>query len=365
MSHDALVECAFAALQHDPEGMADLMGVDFGFKYVRGESDGRTRCLRFFVKEKTGADELAPERRLPNPLLLPAPFGEQPTDVISLSPFDFPREGAPAPGRRRTERLNPLRPGISVSHPGLGSGTLGALVVCEETGELAVLSAAHVLAGRFARKGDPIYQPGVLDDADMEFDAIGYLEDWCLDEDGDAAIAVLNRTRMIEPELIDDSLAITGAATVELGEVLAKSGRGSNGTRGKVDGVGRYRLTLDEQTYWLQGFRLVSDRGKLSDPGDSGALWYRERDGVYEGIGLHVDGDRLGDPQEFGIACHLPRVLERLRVRLLQPGEQERRRKPVFLPEDLANTVRSMWDEAQRTALSETRRRDLERQVAA
>ena len=360
MNHEALVECAYEALQNHP----DLMGVDFGYKYVQGGSDGQTRCLRFFVKEKVGADGLSPNQVLPNPLVLPAPFGEQATDVISLSPFDFPREGAPVHCKERTERFNPLRPGISVSHPGLGSGTLGALVVCQDTGELAVLSAAHVLAGRFARKGDPIFQPGVLDHADMEFDAIGYLEDWCLDEDGDAAIAVLNRTRMVEPELIDDRLAITAAATVELGEVLTKSGHGSNGTRGKVDGVGRYKLTLDEQTYWLQGFRLVSDGGKLSDPGDSGALWYRERDGVCEGVGLHVDGDRLGDPQEFGIACHLPRVLERLRVRLLQPGEQERRRKPVFLPENLAARVQSMWDEAQLVAVSEARRRAIGRQAA-
>jgi endonuclease G, mitochondrial len=301
--------------------LAGVVGVDRGYRYRGGKRLDEV-CLRVFLDgPKVPQSQLGLGKNVAT--LLGRPAAD--VDVIDLTNLDFPRQGLPPrlASPLALERLNPIQPGISVSHLGQGSGTLGLIVYRNATGERAVLSCAHVIAGQFARRNDPIFQPGVLDGGEPDFDGIGYLEDWFVDEDGDAAIAVLNRSRMVALEQLSTEREVAAAGPVELGDLVEKSGRGSGLTQGLVDGIGLYQMNLAGfSQMWISGFRLVprgSASGVVSSAGDSGAVWYRSN-GIVQGVGLHIDGEPArvngqGHP-EYAIACHLPKVLERLDVAL-------------------------------------------------
>ena len=49
-------------------------------------------------------------------------------------------------GKKRTERWRPCPMGVSIGHYRGGTGTVGALVKHKETGEILILSNAHILA---------------------------------------------------------------------------------------------------------------------------------------------------------------------------------------------------------------------------
>jgi hypothetical protein len=318
----------------------DLVGLDRGFRMHEGSPTGEVG-YRAFVRTSRGAGgDPAPQPDLARIL-------EEPTDAIDLSSFEALPEGAPKgppAGAEPARRLNPIQPGISVSHNGQGSGTLG-LVAYRPTGEPVAVSCAHVLAGPFARRDDPVFQPGVLDGGDPDFDAIGYLADWFVDEDGDAAYAELNRARMVGREQLATRDVVHRAALAGLGDRLQKTGRGSGRTSARVDGIGLYRLALPRsREVWMSGFRLVPEAEgpeEISRPGDSGAVWYREGPGGGEGVGLHVDGEGpSGDGRPgYAIACHLPVVLERFGLTLSPP-------RPPQPPRPARDRSPSEWSES-------------------
>lgn len=334
---DIAYQKALAQYQSRPE----ITGIDVGWKY--SENNGHEErqgdlAVRFMVRKKVARDQLTEDEILPPviPVTLQGREIAVPTDVIesridaALDRLDL-AAAAPQDLKERRKRRNPLQPGVSVSHASQGAGTLGLIVHCQETGEAGILSCAHVLALASARKGDPVYQPSLVDGGDLRFDVIAHLDRWLLDQDGDAAFARLNRSRMVELQQFGNSVTITSVARQEvtLGERLEKCGRGSGRTSGMVDGIGRYRLDLStEGSVWIDGFRLVpeektngngaqpdSAQTQTSLPGDSGAVWYRNvRAGGAEGVGLHIDGEDPGETPEYAIACHLPRVMKRLKL---------------------------------------------------
>ena len=296
-----------------------LTGVDFGFRYVNRQRTDEL-VLRFHVPEKIGSEDGLDRE------ILPEQYRGYRTDLLS-APLNLAHGGVAVD--RRTQRHNPLPPGVSVSHGCQGPGTLGAIVFRRADGAPALLSCWHVLAHSRARRGDPIYQPSPGDGGDVRFEGIGTLEDWLIDGDGDAAIALLNKSRILERGPLDTGAVLSGARRARLGEVLTKSGRGTNVTRALVDGIGLYQLQVgDAPPTLIQGFHLVpvaGAAGEISRFGDSGAIWFSsEAPGYSVGVGLHVDGEHTDDEPEFAIACHLPVVLERLKVSLtppLQSGE--------------------------------------------
>jgi hypothetical protein len=300
-------------------GAARLTGIDIGYKYVDGKRTDEI-AVRFFVEEK-----FEPLSSIPQGERLPSRLGEVPTDVIG-APHDFtrtrPQKPPETPKDERKTKCNPIQPGISVSHGARGAGTLGAIVYLAESGEKALLSCWHVLATENGRQGDAVYQPSLVDQGDPRFDGVANLERWCIDEDGDAAVARLTRARMVQLEQLatDPLVQVDTVRPVRLGEDLVKSGRGTGVTRGQVDGVGRYLLRLHSGSpVWIEGFRLVSPKdakGELTGPGDSGSVWYSPTGSRVAGVGLHVDGEKSSQEPEFAIACHFGRVLQRLKVSL-------------------------------------------------
>lgn len=292
---------------------ARLTGVDLGYKY----EDRQRRpeiSLRFHVDEKKEPEQLSKDEKL-----LPGEFEGFETDVIE-APLKLAASKPPKDLAERRKRRNPIVPGISVSHAVQGAGTLGAIVYRNSDGAPAILSCWHVLGYERARKGDPIYQPSPVDGGDLRFDVVGYLEDWVKDADGDAAIALLNLSRMVRRvQFGTDDVVLTSARQVRIGEILSKSGRGTGVTRARVDGIGRYRLPIPGlERIEVDGFKLVPvDGGEISSTGDSGAVWYAtEPGGVIQGVGLHFFGELTQDEPEAAYACHLPRVLDRLNVSL-------------------------------------------------
>ena len=146
----------------------NLLGVGVGLK----ETDGlftKQLAVKYFVRTKKKSG-LRPGEKLPEKL------ESIPTDVVQMAPLR-------ARGRF-TGRLRPAQGGCSgcvVVEDQIYTGTLG--LAMRGYGSLSdrtfILSNNHVLADENnARIGDPIVQPGLLDEADLEFDIIGELYDF-------------------------------------------------------------------------------------------------------------------------------------------------------------------------------------------
>jgi endonuclease G len=228
---------------------------------------------------------------------------------------------------RRTDAVDPVRPGVSVSHKQVLEGTVGLIVYDAASGAPCVLSNKHILAGDAGKEGDVVVQPGAARAIPPNPFRIGTLLRTLSDEYGDAAVAKLNGKRSFHPAQWDTGVVITAARMPALGEVLVKSGVRTGVTCGRVDGVGRYFLRARESNQVvavMDGFRIVATEDgnphnrEISGPGDSGSVWYGVDD--HQGVGLHVAGETAPEPtQEHGIACYLPCVLDRLEVTLTPP----------------------------------------------
>ena len=289
----------------------NFTGVDVGYLW-NGENRTDQPTIRLHVISKQPLDELDPETAFP------AEIDGVPLDVIE-GPYRITyASGCPKP------RAPILLGGVSIGRLDNGSGTAGAIVIDEQTGNPGVLSNWHVLAGPNAGVGDPILQPGRVDGGNQD-DLVARLTRWMLDSDGDAAVAELTMSRPWLPVQIESFTTFTGSRNAELGETLVKHGRSTGKTTARVDGVGIYRAEFEVQPGKyehrdIEGFKLVpEDAGnpddiEVSDSGDSGAIWYSESDGT--AVGLHFAGETETDPRaERAIACHAPRVFARLGVR--------------------------------------------------
>ena len=127
-----------------------VTAVDYGVAYKDGKPTDRL-AVRFHVGRKKPARDLKTHQRVPRTI------GEVPVDVLATGY----RLHAASP--RSVNDV--LCPGISVgSLRSKTTGTLGALVRDNNTGQLCILSNWHVLCGDTeAAAGDKISQPGPMD----------------------------------------------------------------------------------------------------------------------------------------------------------------------------------------------------------
>ncbi|MFC7405608.1 trypsin-like peptidase domain-containing protein [Georgenia alba] len=244
--------------------------------------------------------------------------------ILSLA--DGPWSGAalPAePAQGETGRVRPLRPGVSIAHADVTAGTLGAFVTRDGSDRVFVLSNWHVLAGSpSAAAGDAILQPGPADGGTAPEDRVGALADMVPLRPSepatvDAALALLDDP---EVDLAYPVGPISETAEVRGGEQVAKVGRTTGSTTGRVSAV-----ELDDVVvgYGELGTISFDDQievestgaGPFSQGGDSGSLVYRE-DGV--AVGLLFAGSETGGPNGTGLTYVNPigTVLEVLGVRL-------------------------------------------------
>ncbi|WP_125775484.1 hypothetical protein [Antribacter gilvus] len=234
-----------------------------------------------------------------------------------------PRPPAPtSQSAGETGRVRPLRPGISIGHVDVTAGTLGAFVTRRSdrttpgrpgttTTNLYALSNYHVLAGSpEAVPGDVVLQPGPADGGDTAQDRVGALAEVVnLDPEvvsyTDAALARLDDAAVDYTYPVG---RVTKTARALGGEVVAKVGRTTALTRGRVtaielddvivgyDDLGA--LSFDDQIE-IEGL----DGGPFSRGGDSGALVYRE-DGV--ALGLLFAGSETGGGSGRGLTYANP-----------------------------------------------------------
>lgn len=292
---------------------ANVTGIDVGYKYDGGVRTDQI-TVRIHVREKVPLEALSEAEAFPKEIdgvaidVIQGHYSPSADGILSLL--------------ARRHRRDPIQPGISVSHPLVSAGTIGAIVFDRTTGAQCILSNWHVLAGSvFAQVGDAILQPGRFDSGRRETDTIARLERMYLGRRGDAAIAVLNGERQVLHTQDHTSVEVQTTRRAGLGDTVSKSGRTTGVTTGVVDGMGRYRITYSVGTHEIEGFLIRAttegnpDNIEISGAGDSGSLWYDPD--THEGLGLHFAGESDPAPAaEYALACHLDAVLDELNISL-------------------------------------------------
>lgn len=226
---------------------------------------------------------------------------------------------APAPEQLQ-QRNRPLYPGVSIGHPDVTAGTLGAVVHVDGTPHL--LSNSHVLANSgLAQIGDAALQPAVADGGTTVSDRVGTL----------AVITPLDADRV---NVVDAALAsldpgveadggtypggpLTGVRRDASGDpAVAKIGRTTGFTTGRitafeVDGI---TVGYDVGTRSFDDQIEIEGDGDLgfSDGGDSGSVIFGVVD--RQAVGLLFAGSTQGASNGRGLtyANPLATVLETL-----------------------------------------------------
>jgi endonuclease G len=305
-----------------------VTAVDVGYKISDNELTDQL-SVRVHVKRKIPVEAIEKHEIFSTPEA-PEKLGDFPIDVIEAEygPSQ-PLEVLGAEAVNRRSRVNPLIGGISVGHPQVTAGTLGAIVWDTNDGEVCLLSNWHVLCGSpSCSAGDPTYQPGVYDGGTAA-DTVAELKRWHLNEHADAAIAKLNGARSHSQDILDLS-PITGIDTNPiLGLNVHKSGRTTAVTRGIIDGVsasvtidygGGVVQTFHDQLHIVPRPPWPAVDYEVSKGGDSGSVWIGESSG--KAVGLHFAGETNPAPiAEHAIANRMVKVAELLDISF----------KPVFV----------------------------------
>lgn len=276
-----------------------------------GEPSENGRVLEGQLAVCIHVREKFPERLLRKNQVLPRQVGGLRLDVEQRN--HRPRELSDDELlRRQILPADPAQPGVEVGVEKVRPGSLGMIVYDRTDGSPCLLSAAHVLSGG---PRATVYQPGWFNEAQP----IGTIRRSVWDQEGDAAIAVLDRYRSFDATPLQ-GIRPTGIRRAQVGDLLEKSGAMTGVTRAKVKGVGSWDVPYAGRgTIPMQGFELRPvdplDRSEISDGGDSGSLWYDPASG--EAVGLTVAGD--GGPvdgDEWTLCCHLDLVFHRLQISL-------------------------------------------------
>jgi endonuclease G len=226
----------------------------------------------------------------------------------------------PAEPPSRGRIFDPLCGGISISNEWFNNyGTLGGIVEDVQTGEPMILSNWHVLVGAaYAPRGLRVFQPGRGDGGGIRH-MVGKVERDVMVFGLDAAVAKLTGNRSLSNEQFELT-SVNGVEMPRLGMQVVKSGRGSEVTRGFIDGVaGDYPIRYGGFLRTIKNVhRIVPQQGTVSVAGDSGSWWLVE--GTHKVAALHFAGS---DEPEAALAMAMPPVLEALKVRIpsrLQPA---------------------------------------------
>ena len=184
-----------------------------------------------------------------------------------------------------TDRHRPAPIGVSVGHPDITAGTIGARVV-DNQGNVYLLSNNHVLANsNDANLGDSALQPGPFDGGTDPEDKIGELHDFePIKFDGsnntmDAAIAS-STTAELDNATLPEGYGVPGTTVVNasFGMAVQKCGRTTECTTGQVEEI---NVTVDV-CYESRGpfctlvarfvDQIAITPGNFSAGGDSGSL---------------------------------------------------------------------------------------------
>lgn len=286
-------------------------------------------CIQFTVGAKgESAIETLGSARIPDAIEVDGVM--IPTDVIERSYEPSFKIVEPEQPDQRRSRVDPICPGISVSHIAGTAGTIGLIVYDRTTGVPCILSNWHVLHGNAGRIGDNIVQPGPFDDNNTFRNGSGTLLRSHLGPAGDCALASI-RMRSYDAGVFDLDVVPTHMARVDLGDHVVKSGRTTAVTYGivrRVDVMARinYGYPLGETV--IGGFEVGPDPdhpsidGEVSKGGDSGSAWLIAEKGKPSTFfaGLHFAGEAKGNHDEHALVCYSESVQKKLDFVLVPPA---------------------------------------------
>lgn len=179
-----------------------------------------------------------------------------------------------------TENCRPAQLGVSIGHPDITAGTLGARVTKEGTSEVFILSNNHVLANsNNAVVGqDDAYQPGPYDGGTVE-DDIGDLSAFIqINFDGscnyvDAAIATVHNSGDVVKRTIGGWTPKSATIGAYSGMKVKKCGRTTGCTEGRVQATNT-EVNVNYGSPGVARFcnQIVVTPGSFSAGGDSGSL---------------------------------------------------------------------------------------------
>jgi len=234
---------------------------------------------------------------------------------------------AKAPPWRRG-RCRPLRIGCSVGHVNVTAGTLGAFVRGLGSGRECILSNNHVLANENrCRKGDAVLQPGRFDGGTAPADRVAVLGGFVRLYRGRRNVVDAAAAELLEGVTADwakltglGSLAGVGDVVADVGAEVAKIGRTTGLTRGRVTAFAMDNVVVDYDMGRLRFDDQIeiegSGDGPFSDGGDSGALIV---DGERRAVGLLFAGTDSGGADGKGLTYANPihTVLSTMKVELV------------------------------------------------
>jgi len=237
-----------------------------------------------------------------------------------------PATAASVPWNQKNKR--PLQIGTSVGHFKITAGTLGCFVKRRTDGDLLILSNNHVLANENdAKAGDTILQRGAFDGGKRPNDAAGTLAAFVrIRTTGantvDCAVASTKSGIDCNVSLIKGigTLAGQGAAFLDEGTEVAKLGRTTGVTHGKVTAfeLDNVVITYDIGDVSFDNQIEIEGAGNaaFSAGGDSGSLIVDADD---RGVALLFAGGDQGGSNGKGLtyANPLQAVLDALKVDLV------------------------------------------------
>lgn len=278
-------------------------------------------CLQFTVGQKgESALETLSTNRIPETIEVDGK--PVPTDVIERSYRPSYEIVATEQLDLRRQRVDPLRPGISVAHIAETAGTVGLVVFDRATGSPCILSNWHVLNGNTGKIGDTIVQPGPYDDNNTTLNEAGTLLRSHLGAAGDCALARI-RLRGYNRSVYGLDVVPKRMARVALGDKVIKSGRTTANTRGivrRVDVMAKINYGIPAGEQAIGGFEIGPDKddvppdGEISKGGDSGSAWLIFDKGKATDIfaGLHFAGETDSSSDEHALACYPASVQKKL-----------------------------------------------------
>ena len=246
----------------------------------------------------------------------------------------------------RKIKVNPLQPGISISHVNGTAGTLGCFVYDRVTETPYILSNWHVLHGSGGTIGDRIVQPGPIDDNRTDLNNCGQLVRSYLGIGGDCALSSIE-DRTYKEEILQLATTVKEISDPELDDRVVKSGRTTNVTYGVVvrtDVITKINYRGTTGIREIGCFEIGIDttrppeRGEISEGGDSGSVWMiLKPDHKPSNImaGLHFAGEAPSNPLEYALACYPKSVFEKLGIKtsktLIAPPTNIKAYHPEFL----------------------------------
>ena len=229
------------------------------------------------------------------------------------------------------KRVRPLQIGLSCGHFNITAGTLGCFVRLKgDAIRLFILSNNHVLADEDrAKTGDAILQPGKIDKGKNPQDLVAkFIAAVKLKKTGvnfvDAAIAEIKSSLKSKANLRTikglGKLAGLGAAFVDEGTEVAKLGRTTDLTRGRVTAFELDNVVVSYDLGNLRFDNQIEIEGAgtkaFSEGGDSGSLIVAAE--TREAIALLFAGGDVGGSNGQGLtyANPLHTVLDKLKIDL-------------------------------------------------